>query len=83
MLNIYNDILKYIQIYKHIGGNIMATERAENKKRGPKAYNGATFLLNFGKEDKEIYRHLQNKRHKSEYIRDLIAQDMKRGESNG
>ena len=50
--------------------------KTENKKRGPKVYAGATFLVNFGKGDKEVFKHLQSQRHKSEYIRDLIKADM-------
>lgn len=48
----------------------------KNNKRGPKTYTGATFLLNFGKQDKDVYKHLKQKKHKSEYIRDLIRADM-------
>lgn len=48
----------------------------KNKKRGPKTYKGATFLVSFGKDDKDVYKHLKQQRHKSEYIRDLIRADM-------
>ena len=54
----------------------MMTKRAETKKRGPKAYKPTTFLVNFGKADKDVYKYLESKRHKSEYIRDLIKADM-------
>lgn len=54
----------------------MASIPTEKMKRGPKPFKGTTFLVSFGKEDKEIYKHLKSKRHKSEYIKDLIKADM-------
>lgn len=56
----------------------MKIDKDQKTKRGPKVFTGATFLMSFGKGDKDIYKHLQNQRHKSEYIRDLIAADIKK-----
>ena len=35
------------------------------------------FMLNFGKNDEKLYKYFSTKKHKSDYIRELIEADMK------
>ena len=53
------------------------------EKKTTKKYNTykkGSILISFGKNDGSIYRHIKKQRHISEYIKDLVLADMKRGD---